>query len=314
MSEVKEGHAPFTHTTLTEPAQTWYQIHGSLTATTHPLIILHGGPGASHIYLTDLVYLQTHHNRTIIFYDQIGCGNSTHLPHRRLDTSFWTPQLFIDELDNLISHLNIKSFDLLGQSWGGMLASEYAVTKSSDSSTGLKRIIIANSPASMPLWMKSCNEWRAMLPRSVDETLTKYEAAQDYTNPEYTAAVLEFYKLHLCRKQHPNGTDPFPEPVMKMMKLLEEDDTVYFTMNGPSEFTVIGSLKEWSVIGRLGKVNVPTLVINGEYDEARAICVKPFVDEIKGAEWVTIQDASHCAHLERTEEFCRVVTEWTERH
>lgn len=310
MSEIQEGYAPFSHPTLDEPARTWYEIHGPLTPSTQPLILLHGGPGMSHFYMTDMAYFYTHHKQTVIFYDQIGCGNSTRLPHKRLDTKFWIPQLFIDELDNLVAHLGLKSFDILGQSWGGMLGAQYAITKSSDPSNGLKRLIISNSPASMKLWVTSCDEWRALLPRDVDETLEKYEKLQDYKNPEYEAAVIEFYKRHLCRKKNDNGKDPFPDPIMKTFALVEEDDTVYFTMNGPSEFTVIGNLKEWSIIGQLEQIKNPTLVINAEFDEARPICVEPYVRDIKGAKWVTVEDASHCTHIEKTEEYCKIVTDW----
>ena len=309
-----EGRASFSHPSLSTPAETWYQVHGSLDSSTIPIIILHGGPGATHAYLTDLAYLQKAHNRTVIFYDQLGCGNSTRFKERRLDTKFWTVELFIAELNNLISHLGLTEYDLLGHSWGGMLGAEYAIQKNDkDSSRGLKRLIISNSPASMKLWVTSCDEWRALLPREIDETLEKYEKAQDYDAEPYKAAVLEFYQRHVCRVRHPDGVQPFPDPVMNMIKLLEEDDTVYFTMNGPSEFTVIGSLKEWSVIGRLEAISVPTLVINGEFDEGRRICVEPFARDIKGAEWVTIEGASHCAHVEKTEEYCELVVNWLNR-
>lgn len=233
MSDITEGRAPFSHPKLDKPAETWYQIHGSLSSGTRPLIILHGGPGATHVYLQALSRLHNHNNLTIVFYDQVGCGNSTRFKEKRLDTSVWTVELFVAELNNLIEHLKITDFDLLGHSWGGMLGADYAIRQNnSDASKGLKRLVISNSPASMKLWVMSCDEWRAKLPRDIDETLEKYEKAHDYTAPEYEAAVIEFYKRHVCLKRNANGTDPFPDEVMKMMTALEEDNTVYFTMNG----------------------------------------------------------------------------------
>lgn len=310
-----EGRASFSHPSLSTPAETWYQIHGPLESSTRPIIILHGGPGATHTYLTDLAQFHKAHDRTVIFYDQIGCGNSTHLKERRLDTDFWTVELFIAELNNLIAHLGVTEFDLLGHSWGGMLGADYAIRQNqNDESRGLKRLIISNSPASMKLWVTSCDELRALLPRDIDETLEKYEKAQDYDAEPYKAAALEFLKRHMCMARHPDGVQPFPDPLMKSFGMLEEDDTVYFTMNGPSEFTVIGSLREWSVVGRLEAVKVPTFVINGEFDEARRICVEPFARDIKDAEWVTMEGASHCAHIEKTEEYCKLVMEWMSRH
>jgi pimeloyl-ACP methyl ester carboxylesterase len=123
-------------------------------------------------------------HRYMLLMISIGASNSTHYKEKRLDTSFWTIDLFMAELDNLLTHLSIADdFDLLGQSWGGMLGSQYATRQPK----GLKRLVISNSPASMPLWVESCNEWRKQLPREVDEALTKYEDAKDYENEGWHA-------------------------------------------------------------------------------------------------------------------------------
>lgn len=82
---------------------------------------------------------------------------------------------------------------------------------------------------------------------------------------------------------------------------------------GPSEFTVIGSLKEWDLVGKLDKIRVPTLVIDGEYDEGHS-SVEPYARDIKDAEWKTFKDASHCAHVEKPEEYCEYVADWLKRH
>ena len=166
-----------------------------------------------------------------MLYDQVGCGRSTRFKDKRLDTSFWTVQLFVDELNNLVTHLGISEFDVLGQSWGVMLGAVYANRQNdSDPSRGLKHLIISNSPASMKLWIEACGQCRQELPRDVDETLDKYEKAQDYDAQEYKDAVLEFYKLFVCRAKHPDGKQPFPDPFMNTEHALEEDNTVYFTM------------------------------------------------------------------------------------
>lgn len=310
-----EGYANFSYPTLKEPTRTWYRIYGPLTPSTHPIVLLHGGPGATSVYMTDLARFQTHFNQTVILYDQIGAGNSTHLRERRLDHTFWTVDLFIAELNNLLSHLKVNTFTILGHSWGGMFGAEYAIHQNpNDPSRGLKRLVISNSPASMELWVASCNEWRAQLPKEMNDTLVRCEAAQDYTDPEYLAVVTEFYKRHMCRRPNSNGKDLFPDNVMAMLANLDANDTVYLTMNGPSEFTVIGNLKQWSVIDRLDKVKVPTLIINGEFDEARAICVEPFKKGIEGSEWVTLEGTSHMGSVEETEKYCDVVMEWLGRN
>ena len=138
MPKTREMTVPFgEHSTwahITEPAN---PVEGML-----PLIVLHGGPGMAHNYLRNIAELaQT--GRTVILYDQLGCGNSTHLPDA--PAGFWTPQLFVDEFTNLVQHLNLPAYHLLGQSWGGMLGAEYAVRRPA----GLRALVIADSPASM---------------------------------------------------------------------------------------------------------------------------------------------------------------------
>jgi L-proline amide hydrolase len=167
----KEGRAAF------GSYETWYRISGDLDAGKAPIVILHGGPGAAHTYV-DAYKLLARRGRAVIHYDQLGCGNSTLLPEKGAD--FWTPKLFIDELENLVDHLGIRSgFHVLGQSWGGMLGAEYGVTRPK----GLKSLTIANSPASMKLWVEEANRLRADLPVDVQETLTRHEQAGTTDDP-----------------------------------------------------------------------------------------------------------------------------------
>jgi len=107
--------------------QTWYRITGNLSWPKAPVVVLHGGPGAAHNYLLRIARL-AEQGRPVIHYDQLGVGNSSHLPDRGSD--FWTVELFLDELDNLLRHLGVASrYHILGQSWGGMLGAEHAVRR-----------------------------------------------------------------------------------------------------------------------------------------------------------------------------------------
>ena len=226
-----EGTVPFEHPSLPRQCETWYRIFGDLKSspTTRPLVILHGGPGACHNYMLPVKALSTTYGVPVVFYDQLGNGNSTHLREKRLDTSFWTPDLFMDELQNLLEKLGIAdNYDLLGQSWGGMFAAMWALRHPK----GLKKVIISNSPAAMDLWVKSCNSLREKLPRDLDETLEKHEQAQTYDDQDYKDAVKFFYKRHLCRKFDEH--DSFPQDVQDSLDWIDRDDTVYFTMNGSS--------------------------------------------------------------------------------
>ncbi len=120
----KTGKAPFKIPNYNLQGETAYEIYGDLKSGKVPLIALHGGPGIPHGYLRPLSLVFTDYGIPIVMYDQIGCGDSTHYPDRMDDGAFWTPELFMDELDNLKEVLGIKEFDLLGQSWGGMLVAQ----------------------------------------------------------------------------------------------------------------------------------------------------------------------------------------------
>ena len=284
-----EGFAPF------RGHQTWYRVTGEIGQGKAPLVVLHGGPGASHDYV-DRIKLIANQGRPVIHYDQLGCGKSTHLKDKGVD--FWTVQLFLDELENLKSHLGIAdAYHVLGQSWGGMLGAEHAVTQPK----GLKSLTISDSPASMELWVQEANKLRDQLPPDVQKTLLEHEAAGTTTSTEYTTAMMVFYARHVCRVQ------PMPPEVTRSFAQIEADPTVYFTMNGPSEFHVIGSLKTWSIIDRLHKIEVPTFLISGKYDEATPATVQPFKDNIKDVRWQIFENSSHMPHVEETELYMKSV-------
>ena len=286
-----------------EGGWTWYRVEGVLGAGgPAPLVVVHGGPGAAHDYLEPVADLATGGGRPCVLYDQIGCGRSQHLPDARAE--FWTVELFLRELTALVEQLGIAGrYHVLGQSWGGMLGLEHAL----EHPPGLRALVIANSPASIELWTSEANRLRSLLPSEVQDTLTRHEAAGTTDTDEYEQAVMQFYERHLCRI-------PFPECLQRTFAQLAADPTVYHTMNGPSEFHVIGTLKGWDVTPRLGGVQVPVLVISGEHDEATPNVVRPLVDAIPDARWELIEDASHSTHLEQPQRFLGAVATFLSAH
>jgi L-proline amide hydrolase len=280
-----------------EHGETWFRVLGELDpgADQVPVVLLHGGPGAPHDYLEPAADLVHETGRTVVLYDQLGCGSSTRL--RDAPEEFWTVDLFKRELTLLLEHLGIAGrYALLGQSWGGMLAMEHAI----DRPAGLVGMVVADSPASIPLWVAEADRLRAELPPEVEATLRRHESAGTTGSPEYVAAVQVFYDRHLCRV-------PSPAPVARTDALLAEDPTVYHAMNGPSEFHCIGSLKDWDITDQLHRIDVPTLLVSGRYDEATPAVVTPVHEAIAGSEWVVIEDASHMPHVEQPEVFRDVV-------
>ncbi|KAH6715486.1 Alpha/Beta hydrolase protein [Leptodontidium sp. 2 PMI_412] len=294
---ITEGEVDFHVEDVDGPCKTWYKIFGHLTSTSTPLICLHGGPGVPHNYLLSLSAITANISTPVIVYDQLGCGKSTHLPSQPNPEKFWTPNLFLDELQNLIKGLGIEKYSVLGQSWGGMLGAMHAIQKPK----GLQKLVIADSPASMELWVKAAEKLKSGMPEDVQEVLERCEKEGKTDSEEYEAAVMVFYQKHLCR------VDPFPKDLVDSFEELKKDATVYGTMNGPSEFFVSGTLKTWTVIDEVHKIEVPTLLINGRYDEAQDEVVEPFFRNIKKVKWVRFAESSHMPHLEEADEFMEVV-------
>lgn len=161
---VTEGTVQFHISGMDKECYTWYKVVGDLkNGTKRPLVGLHGGPGFAHDYLYPLVDLaEAPHNIPVILYDQIGGGRSTHLPEKNGDEAFWDEQMFVDEFDNLLKHLGVQDdYDLLGHSWGGMLAQRIATKQPK----GLKRLILTNSLADMKLWSTSVRRLLTQLPQ-----------------------------------------------------------------------------------------------------------------------------------------------------
>lgn len=277
----------------------WYRIVGEGEAPGKvPLLCLHGGPGATHDYLEPLETMATT-GRRVIFYDQLGSGNSDQ-PNK---PTMWTVPLFVEEVGVVRRALGLERVHILGQSWGGMLGMEYALRQPA----GLESLIAADSPASIPQWVAEANRLRAELPPEVQETLLKHEAAGTTDDPAYEEAVLVFYRRHVCR------LDPWPDCLNRTFEKLIQNPEVYNTMNGPSEFHVIGILKEWDIVNRLGEIRVPTLVIGGRYDEATPAITETIHRGIPGSERVTFESSSHMPHLEETELYMQVLTNFLDR-
>ena len=289
----REGYLPF------RGYRTWYRVTGSLSSGRLPLVVAHGGPGCTHDYVDSFKDIAALDGRAVIHYDQLGNGNSTRLPDKGQD--FWTVSLFLDELDALLDHLGIRErYAFLGQSWGGMLGAEHAVRRP----PGLKALVIANSPANMRTWVAEANRLRADLPADVQATLLRHEEAGTLTDPEYIAASMVFYERHVCR------TVPWPPEVARTFAIMDEDNTVYRNMNGPTEFHVIGTMKDWTIEERLRNIVAPTLLISGRYDEATPLVVRPYVENVPGCRWVVFEDSSHMPHVEEKQLCLKTVSDF----
>ena len=281
---------------------TWYRVTGDLNSGMTPLVVVHGGPGCTHDYVLNIADV-AQSGRAVVHYDQLGGGRSTHLPDRGGD--FWTVQLFLDELDNLLDALGIADdYHLLGQSWGGMLGAEHAIRQPE----GLRSMVISNSPASMALWASEAKILRGQLAPDVEATLDRHEADGTTDDPEYLAASQVYYDEHVCR------VVPNPSDVLRTTEFLASDPTVYHTMNGPNEFFCIGTLKNWSVVERVQHIVAPTLLLSGRFDEATPATVQPFFDAIPDVRWEIFEASSHMPFIEERERYMSVVEDFLAEH
>ena len=263
-----------------------------------PLLLLHGGPGACHDYLESLAAISAT-GRRVIFYDQQGCGNSDQPD----DPARWTVDFFVREVDAVRAALGLARCHILGQSWGGMLLMEYLVSRPS----GVVSATIASSPASMPFWVAETGRQRALLPPEVIEVLDCHEAAGSWDDPEYEAAVGAFYERHLCR------VVPMPEFAARSFAKLARNPQVYRTMNGPTEFHVVGTLGQWEVLSRLGVVDEPVLLTSGRHDEATPVQVAAIRERLPQAEWVLFEASGHLSHAEEPDRYLAVLADFLAR-
>ncbi len=285
-----------------EGARTWIGIVGSEADEQRtgnaPLLLLHGGPGACHDYLESMAALSAT-GRRVIFYDQQGCGNSDQPD----DPGRWTIDFYLREIDAVRVALGLERLHILGQSWGGMLLMEYLVRRPA----GLVSAVVASSPASMPMWVSETAKQRAALPPEVIEVLDRHEAAGTWDDPEYEAAVQVFYDRHLCR------VVPAPEFDQRSFAKLARNPQVYRTMNGPTEFHVVGTLRDWEILSRLDAVDGPVLLTSGRHDEATPIQMERIADRIPQAEWVLFEQSGHLAHAEEPDRYMAAVADFLAR-
>lgn len=290
---VQEGYVPF------RGHRVWYRTVGQREAPGKlPVLCLHGGPGATHDYLEPLEALADT-GRRLIFYDQLGCGNSDQPD----DPSLWTIPLYIEEVAVVRKALGLDRIHLYGQSWGGMLAMEHVLTRPS----GLASLTVASSPGSMQQWVREANRLRDELPPEVQQVLLKHEEAGTTDDQAYQDAMMVFYRRHLCRM------DPWPECLKTSFAKVMRNPQVYYTMNGPSEFYVVGRIRDWDIVNRLGEIRLPTLITSGRYDESTPALTEVLHKGIAGSEWVLFEESSHSAHLEETERYLKVLSGFWER-
>jgi L-proline amide hydrolase len=284
-----------------EGLATWYRVIGDRHGAVAPVVVCHGGPGLTHDYLMPVADL-ARSGRACVLYDQFGNGRSGHRPEA--PAGFWTVDLFLRELETLIATLDIAdAFHIVGHSWGGMLALEFALRHPA----GLRSIVLADTFASSAVYSAEVARLLRQLPEEVRAAIERSEAAGTTDAPEYQNAVREFYRRHVCRRR------PVPDEVMRTLVALGQDPTVYQTMCGPSEFSLTGSLADWDITGMLRSIDVPVLIVSGRHDEVTPAAIEPLRRGLPDVRWELFEESSHMPHIEEPERFLDVVESFLQR-
>ena len=261
------------------------------------LLTLHGGPGATHDYLLSFGDLAAHGYR-VVFYDQLGCGRSD-LPS---DEAEYSVDRDVEDLEELRQALGIDRMHLLGSSYGGLLAIAYALAHPGPIITLTSTSGLASVPLTVREMARLCRELPPPFPAFID----RHEARGEFQHPEYLAAVGEFYRRHLCR------LTPWPAEVTYTIE--HGNSPKYRVMNGPNEFTITGTIRDWDATDRLGEIRLPTLVTAGRYDEVTPVVAESIHHGIAGSELVVFPESSHTAFWEERTRYMETLRGFLSRH
>ena len=267
------------------------------------LLLLNGGPGATHEYFECFENFLLPENVELIYYDQLGCG----LSDNPKDTSMWDLSRFVEEVEQVRTALNLNkdNFYLLGHSWGGILAMQYAL-KYQDN---LKGLIISNMVSSCPAYGKYAQEVLApQFDPKVLDTIRQIEAKGDFNNPKYMELLYpNFYEKHICRIP----LAQWPEPVTRSFGKMNQ--SLYVTMQGPSEFGIGGNLINWDVSKQLPQIKTPTLTIGGKYDTMDPDYMKWMSTQVQHGRNVTCPNGSHMSMYDDQQTYMKGLIQFLKR-
>jgi proline iminopeptidase len=278
----------------TPKGQVWYRLNGAGLA--RPCLLgITGGPGLSHHYLLSLTSLSDQH--PVLLYDQLDTGNSS----RPGDKANWTIDYYVDEIESIRRELGIDALVPVGHSWGGLLAYEYALKYPSS----VAALVLVSPCLSAARWTADANALVAGLPQYAQKLIRDGEATGDFEDPGYLHANEVFKARHLRRKGER------PPHYLRSGELFNE--TLYNHINGPSEFTMLGTLRDYEGLGRIGEIEAPVLFVCGEHDEARPSTMHEFAGMMRDAIVAVIPEVAHMSMLEDEVAFTGVIRNFLER-
>jgi pimeloyl-ACP methyl ester carboxylesterase len=327
----------------------WYRVAESFTSDcAPPILLLHGGPGLGSDYLEPLETL-AEQGRTVIRFDQLGCGRSD----RPRDLSLWTIQSCIKQIESIREKLKLDRIHLLGHSWGGMVALEYLLTHPS----GVRSACLCSSVVSVPLWVEEALRLRSLMPSYISKALGLYEKSYHKPKPPehgtkparsrtqfeidlrawgmsivypiisrplavrfaswwmsnvplLRAVAYDILSIQFYRK-HVCRLQSMPFGIFRMMAGMNKE--IYKILMGPSEFFCPGLYKDWDIRPRLSHIRLPTLILSGRHDEATPAQMTILKEGITNSEQVLLEQSSHCGMWEEPEKFREAILGFVNR-
>lgn len=251
------------------------------------VLCLNGGPGLPCDYLREAHSFLADQGFRVVAFDQLGCGKSD----RPDDPSLWNIRRYVGEVEAVRTALGLGPVHLAGHSWGGWLAIEYTLTHPA----AVRSLILENTASDLPHLMQELYRLRSALGHETEAMMLAREAAGDFRDPEYLAAITLLNYRHVCRLKQP------PAPVGR--SLADWNMAPYEAMQGPNEFLYIGNLKDWSRLADLSRITVPTLILVGRHDEQTPKCAALMKAELPEAELVLFENSSHMPFYEEPQAF-----------
>lgn len=261
-----------------------------------PLLVVHGGPGLPHYYLASLERLAD--AREVIFWDQLGCGNSESPSNRDL----WTMQRSVAEMDAVVHALGLDTFHIFGNSWGGMLAQQYVL----DAASGAVSLTISNSTASIPHFAGNVIRLKSELDAATQAAIDRHESAGTTSSAEYQAAITTWNENYLCR------THPWPNELYQAFRNMGTE--IFETLFGPSDFRIVGTIRDWDIVDRLAEIDLPTLLLAGRYDECSPEHMQEMHQRIAGSRFEFFEHSAHLPFIEEPDRFDQVMRELLRQH
>ncbi len=262
------------------------------------VLLLNGGPGLPCDYLREAHSFLADHGFRVVTFDQLGTGKSD----RPTDESLWTITRYVEEVETIRTALDLGRVHLLGHSWGGWLAIEYALHHGDK----LKSLLLEDTVADMPHLISELERLRAALGSETVAMMQRHEAQGTINHPEYMAAITILNYRHVCRLEE------WPAPVKRSLD--DWNMVPYMTMQGPNEFLYTGNLKDWNRVPDLHRIEVPVLITCGQHDELTPACALRMKQHLPNAELKVFPNSSHMPFYEEPQAYYPALLDFLKRH